>query len=144
MTHSKQLGHDYATGGLRFLAELTAWVAAPWALWRHSIPLAIGVVVLLIGLPALFSTPGDRPGAGSLIAVPGLGTILLVLVQLAAATAAAWVIWPTWPAAAVTVLCLTVLITEQPRWRWLLHVHGGSGGLRPGEPVGLDNVGPPR
>ena len=133
MTERKQPGHDYTTGGLRFLAELTAWVSAPWALWRHSIPLAIGAVVLLIGLPALFSTPGDRPGGGSLVSVPGIGTILLVLMQLAAATAAAWVVWPTWLAAVVTLLCLIVLVTEQPRWRRPLHVRGGSGGLRSGE-----------
>ncbi|MDQ1304955.1 MAG: hypothetical protein QG671_784 [Actinomycetota bacterium] len=112
--------NDYARGALRFLTELIAWVGAPWALWPHSIPLAIGALVLLIGLPALFGTPGDRPGGGTLVPVPGVVTILLVLMQLAAATAAAWVLWPGWVAAAVTVLCLLVTGTEQPRWRWLI------------------------
>jgi hypothetical protein len=130
VTDRKQLGHDYASGGLRFLAEVIAWVGAPWALWRHSIPLAIGAVVLLIGLPALFSTPGDRPGGGTLVSVPGIGTILLVLMQLTAATVAAWVIWPVWAAAAVTALCLIVLVTEQPRWRWLLRARGGTTGAQ--------------
>jgi len=120
VTDRKQPGHGYASGGLRFVVELIAWVGTPWALWPHSIALAIGAAVLLIGLPALFSTPGDRPGAGTLVSVPGFVTIVLVVMQLAAATAAAWVIWPAWAAAAVTVLCLIVLVTEQPRWRRLL------------------------
>lgn len=112
-------GHDPVTGGLRFLTVLIAWVGTPWALWSHSIPLAITAVALLIGLPAIFSTPGDRPGGDALIAAPGIVTILLVLAQLVAATMAAWALWPWWIATTVTGLCLLVLITEQPRWRAL-------------------------
>jgi hypothetical protein len=126
-------GHDYASGGLRFLTELIAWVAVPWALGPHSIALAVGAVVLLIGLPAIFSTPGDRPGGGTLVPVPGIVTILLVLMQLAAATAAAWVLGPLWAAAAVTALCLIVPVTEQPRWRRLLNSRGGPIGAQPGD-----------
>lgn len=120
MTDKNPSQNNTARGALRFLTELIAWVAAPWALWPHSIPLAIGSVVLLIGLPAIFGTPGDRPGGGPLVAVPGIVTVLLVLIQLVAATAAAWALGPWWAAAAVTVLCLIVTGTEQPRWRWLI------------------------
>ena len=123
--------HDYARGALRFLTELIAWVGAPWALWPHSIALAIGAVVILIGLPAVFGTPGDRPGGGAPVLVPGIVTILLVLLQLAAATAAAWALWSWWAAAAVTVLCLIVTVTEQPRWRWLLSAPGDRAGAQP-------------
>jgi len=119
VTDKRQSGHNDARGALRFLTELVAWVAVPWALWPHSPALAIGAVMLLIGLPAVFNTPGDRPGGGALVPVPGVVTILLLLVQLAAATTAAWVIWPWWVAATVTALCLIVPVTEQPRWRRL-------------------------
>lgn len=119
MTNPNRPGHNDARGALRFLTEVIAWVATPWALWSHSPVLAVGAVVLLIGLPALFSTPGDRPGGDMPIPVPGIVTVLLVLIQLVAATAAAWVIWPWWAAAVVTALCLAVPITEQPRWRQL-------------------------
>jgi hypothetical protein len=119
VTGNSQPGHNDARGALRFLAELIAWVAVPWALARYSIALAVGAVVALIGLPAIFGTPGDRPGGGTLVAVPGQVTIFLVVLQLAAATAAAWVIWPWWAAITVTVICLIVPITEQPRWRRL-------------------------
>jgi len=132
VTDTKRPGHDLASGGLRFLTELIAWVGAPWALWSHSIPLAIGSVVLLIGLPSIFSTPGDRPGGDAPVPVPARVTILLVLIQLAAATAAAWALWPAWIAVTVTVLCLIVLVTEQPRWRHLSHT--GLVPMAPAEP----------
>lgn len=119
MSSRSQPGHNDARGALRFLAELIAWVAVPWALWPHSPGLAIGAVALLIGLPAVFSTPGDRPGGGTIVAVPGRVTILLVLLQLAAATAAAWFLWPWWIAAPITVVCLVVCMTEKPRWHRL-------------------------
>jgi hypothetical protein len=109
-------GHDNVRGGFRFLAELIAMTATPWALWDYSIPLAIASVVILIGLPAIFSTPGDRPGGDGHIAVPGVVTILIVLIHLTAATVAAWMIWPWWLATAVTALCIVVIFTEQTRW----------------------------
>jgi len=112
-------GHDNVRGGVRFSAELVAMIAVPWALWPHSIFLAIGAVVILVGLPAVLSTPGDRPGGDGPVAVPGNVTILIVLVHLAAATFAAWAIWPWWIAAAVAALCVAVLFTEQTRWRAL-------------------------
>lgn len=74
---------------------------------------------MLVGLPAVFNTAGDRPGGGALVPVPGIVTILLLLIQLVAATTAAWVICPWWVAEVVTALCLIVPITEPPRWQWL-------------------------
>jgi hypothetical protein len=102
---------------LRFLTELVAWVATPWALASWSVPAAVVAVIVLIGLPTVFATPGDK--ARPVVAVPGPVTILLVILQLAAAVIAAWFAWPTLVAIAVTLLALATLITEQPRWRWL-------------------------
>lgn len=124
-------GHNDGRAALRFLTELIAWVATPWALWPYSPVLAVGAVAILIGLPAVFSTPGDRPGGGALVPVPGMVTIALVLIQLIAATTAAWVIWPPWLAAPVTALCLLVPITEQPRWRRLTRHTTSTVGTRP-------------
>jgi len=103
--------------GLRFLTELAAWVAAPWALASHSVPLAVLAVIVLIGLPTVFATPGDK--ARPVVAVPGTVTIALVLLQLAAAVVASWFAWPALVAVAVTVLAAATVVTEQPRWRWL-------------------------
>ncbi|WP_369184825.1 hypothetical protein [Streptomyces sp. Y1] len=109
----------YATG-LRAGLELVGWIGLPIALWPHSVPLAIGVDVLLIGVPALLQTPGDKPG--TIIAVPGWVTVLMVLAQLAGAVCAAWLLFPAWAAVPVGLLALACCGTELPRWRRLLGV----------------------
>lgn len=103
---------------LRFTTELIAWIATPWALADHSVALAVAALVLLIGLPTLFATPGDKRQV--LIPVPGMVTIGLVVLQLAAAVLASWATWPVWAAVVVTTLTVVTAITELPRWRWLL------------------------
>ncbi|MFS4091170.1 hypothetical protein [Streptomyces sp. AF1A] len=103
---------------LRFAVELVAWVATPWALATYSWLLAVLAVVVLIGLPTVFSTPGDK--AQVIIPVPGTVTILLVLLQLAAAAIAAWAAWPTYAAVLVSLLVAATLVTERPRWQWLI------------------------
>ena len=102
---------------LRFGTELIAWVATPWAIAPHSILLAVLADVVLIGLPTVFATPGDKRQV--LVPVPWYGTIGLVLLQLAAAVAASWVAWPVPVAVVVTVLAAATVVTEQPRWRSL-------------------------
>ena len=109
---------DRRASVLRFATELVAWIATPWALWPHSWMLAVLAVLVLIGLPTVFSTPGDK--AHVIVPVPGPVTILLVLLQLAAALASAWWIWPVWAAVLVSLLAAATLVTERPRWRWLL------------------------
>src|SRR6185312_14015700 len=49
-----------APGALRFATEIVAWVATPWALAAHSPVLAGVALLLLIGLPTVFVTPGDK------------------------------------------------------------------------------------
>ncbi|WP_433353887.1 hypothetical protein ACQP25_10450 [Microtetraspora malaysiensis] len=107
---------------LRFATELVAWVATPWALWGHSAVLAVVSVVVLIGLPAVFSTPGDK--AQVVVPVPGPITIALVLLQFAAALASSWTAWHPLAGALVTVLVAAAIVTELPRWKWLLTVRG--------------------
>ncbi|MFI9780378.1 hypothetical protein ACIHCV_37790 [Streptomyces sp. NPDC051956] len=109
---------DRAASALRFVTELVAWVATPWALAGHSWLLAAGSVVALIGLPTLFSTRRDKVNV--IIAVPGWATILLVLLQLAAAVISSWLAWPDWAAIPVTLLAAGTLVTERRRWRWLV------------------------
>jgi hypothetical protein len=107
----------YATA-LRAGLELVGWIGLPIALWPHSIPAAIGVDVLLIGVPAIVQTPGDKPGTN--IAVPGWVTILMVLAELAGAVVAAWLLFWPWAAVLVTALALLTCVTELPRWKRLL------------------------
>jgi hypothetical protein len=104
---------------LRFVTELFGWVAAPWALAGHSLVLAAVAVVLLIGLPTVFGTPGDKKQVP--VPVAGPVTIALVVLQLVAAVLGAWFAWPAWLAVVVTVLAVAAAIAELPRWRWLLN-----------------------
>ncbi|MFB7757425.1 hypothetical protein ACFC18_48945 [Streptomyces sp. NPDC056121] len=109
---------DRIASALRFSTELIAWVATPWALWERSWPLAVLAVMILIGLPTVFSTPGDK--AHVLVPVPGSVTVLLVLLQFAAAVTSAWLAWPVWAAVLVSLLVAAGLVTERRRRRWLL------------------------
>ncbi|MEV6326994.1 hypothetical protein [Streptomyces sp. NPDC051909] len=109
---------DRFASTLRFATELVAWVATPWALSTYSWLLAVLAVVVLIGLPTVFSTPGDKRQV--IIPVPGTVTILLVLLQLAAAVISAWLAWPVYAAALVSLLAAATLVTERRRWRWLV------------------------
>jgi hypothetical protein len=108
---------DGLPSALRFATELVAWVATPWWLAGTSWLLAVASLVVLIGLPTVFATRGDK--AQVMVAVPGWVTIGLVLLQLVAAVVSAWALWPVWAAVAVCVLAAATLVTEQPRWRWL-------------------------
>jgi heme A synthase len=108
---------DGLPSALRFATELVAWVATPWWLSGTSWVLAVASLVVLIGLPTVFSTRGDK--AQVIVAVPGYVTIGLVLLQLAAAVVSAWALWPVWAAVSVSVLAAATLVTEQPRWRRL-------------------------
>ncbi|RJL20847.1 hypothetical protein [Bailinhaonella thermotolerans] len=103
---------------LRFLTEITAWVAAPWALAPYSPWLAALSVVVLIALPTIFATPGDK--AHVIVPVPGPVTIALVILHQAVAAAASWAAWPPVAATAATAVALATTCTELPRWRALL------------------------
>lgn len=103
---------------VRFLLEIVAWTAAPWALASRSIVLAVASVLVLIGLPTLFSTPGDKKHV--IVAVPGVVTIALVVLHIAVAAVASRAAWPLWAAIVVWALCAATVVTELPRWRWLL------------------------
>lgn len=103
---------------LRFASEIVAWVAAPWALAAYSPVLAVLALLLLIGLPVFFATPGDKTKV--VVAVPGYVTIGLVVLQLLAAVLAAWAAWPLLVALLVWVLVLATVHAELPRWRRLI------------------------
>jgi hypothetical protein len=106
---------------LRFASEIVAWVATPWALAGHSPVLAGVALLLLIGLPAVFATPGDKVKV--VVPVPGQVTIGLVVVQLVAAVVSAWAAWPVPVAVLVSALVGATVYTELPRWR---HLVGGD------------------
>jgi hypothetical protein len=120
---------DRVPSAFRFATELVAWVATPWLLARYSWVLAVLSLVVLIGVPAVLATPGDKERA--VVPVPGRVTIGMVVLELGAAVVSAWLLWPVWAAVPVSLLATAALVTELPqpppgagrcphRWRWLL------------------------
>jgi hypothetical protein len=103
----------------RFLIEIIAWIAAPWALAPHSIWLAVLVDVLLIGLPTVFGMPGAKKQKNpvSIAAVPA---IALELLQPVAACVSAFAAWPAVVAYSVVAASLAACLLQLHRWRWML------------------------
>ncbi|WP_235916428.1 hypothetical protein [Antrihabitans cavernicola] len=103
---------------MRFLTEIIAWVATPWALWSVSPILAVLSVIVLIGLPTVFATPQDKKQV--LVPVPGVVTIAILALTLAAAAIAPWIVWNPIVAVLCVVLVIATIVFEIPRWRWLV------------------------
>lgn len=121
MTEQSEFKHPFDTplsGGLRFAAELVAWVAGPWAVADVSVLLAVPAAVILMGLPAIFSTRGDKRQV--IIATPGPLRVFLEFALHGVGVAGAWLVWPPWLALVVTVVVIAALITGSPRLKWLL------------------------
>jgi len=113
--------HPYDTpvsSGLRFLTELIAWVAGPWALSLVSQLLVLPALVLLVGLPSVFSTRNDKRKV--VISTPGSVRAGLELLLYLVALVAPWFVWP----AAVSGLAVGIVIASLgagiPRIKWLL------------------------
>ena len=123
MSNQPGFDHPYDTplsGGLRFLAELIAWSAGAWAAATVSIWLAIPALVILVGLPAIFSTPGDKKQI--IVATPGPLRALLEFALHIVAIVCVWAMWPIWLAIASTVVVIAAIVVGLPRTRWLLGI----------------------
>ena len=110
----------YASATMRFFVEVVAWVAGPWAAFeltdRWWVAVLVGIV--LLALPSVFSTPGDKHQV--VVATPGPIRFVIEVILAAAAVIGAWVAWPTWLAVLVTVIVVAFLVTGWARTRWLL------------------------
>ena len=121
MNRQSAFSHPFDTpvsSGLRFFVEVIAWVAGPWAAAQQSVWLVVPALILLAGLPAIFSTPGDKRQI--VVATPGPLRVMLELGLYAVAIAAPWFIWPVWLAGAATFAVAAGLAAGLPRTLWLL------------------------
>ena len=129
----RPIGHPYDTpvsAGLRFSVEILAWVAGPWAATEVTFWLWPPAALLRIGLPAVFSTKGDKRQV--LVPTPGPVRVLIELLLHAVAIGAAWIVWPPLVAAPTTLVVAAALVTGFPRLVWLLR----------GAPTGASQVSP--
>ena len=119
--HSDDFRHPYDTlvsSSLRFLSELIAWVAGPWAVALFSTWLVLPVLALLVTLPAVFSTRNDKHTI--VISTPGPVRVVLELLLYAVAVVAPWFVWP----AAVSAIAVGIVVASLgmgvPRMMWLV------------------------
>ncbi len=118
---SHDFRHPFDTpisAGLRFLVELIAWIAGPWAVASVSGWWVVPVLILLVGLPSVFSTPGDKRTV--IVATPGPVRVTIELLLYLVAAAAPWLVWPKALAVAAVIIVCAGLATGFPRMRWLL------------------------
>lgn len=113
--------HDnYLAGSLRFVIELVAWIAGPWAVARiaGSAWAAVPAAIILIGLPAIFSTPGDKEQV--VVATAGPVRFVIELFLMAVAVWGAFTVWPTTIAWLVSAVAVGSLLAGRRRSMWLL------------------------
>ena len=103
----------------RFGVELVAWIAGPWAAGEltGSAWAPLPTLVVLLGLPSVFNTPGDKNVTG--VPTPGPVRIAIEVALLTAAILGAWIVWPTWSAILVSILGAAMVATNMSRYRWL-------------------------
>ena len=103
----------------RFAIEVAAWVAGPWAAaelagnWLVTIP----VLAILVALPGVFSTTGDKRHV--VVAVPGRVRLFIEILLAAVAIYSALVVWTYVGAIVVAVIVLAMFVAGAPRARWL-------------------------
>lgn len=119
--HASLNNYDTAwSSASRFLVEVAAWVAGPWAAasLTGSGWVVLPVLVVLVAIPAVFSTPGDKNQI--VVATPGPVRVVIEIGLLSIAIAAALVVWPVWAAVLIVVVGFVMLIAGRRRLAWLL------------------------
>jgi hypothetical protein len=119
-----------ASSGLRFSVEVIAWIAGPMAAAEltGSGWAAIPALVVLVAIPAVFSTPGDKKQI--VVATPGRFRVLIEFGLHAVAAFGAFVAWPTLLAVVAILVICGSLLAGTPRMLWLL---GGAPPVEPGD-----------
>ena len=116
------MGNPYDTpvsATTRFVMELACWILGPWAAADlvGSGWVAVPTLIVLVALPALFNTPGDKKAGG--ISTPGPVRIAIEMVLFAAAILSSTVVGPPWFVGFVTIGAVLAVGTGRQRYRWL-------------------------
>ena len=114
--------HPYDTlvsSSLRSLTELIAWIAGPWAISQMSPWLVLPTLVLLVGLPSVFSTRNDKRQV--VVPIPGPVRVGLELLLYVVALVAPWFVWPAVVSGVAAGVVIASLGAGLPRVKWLLH-----------------------
>lgn len=103
---------------LRFLVEVIAWIAGPWAIASVSPWLIALAAIILIGLPAIFSVRGDKKQV--VVPVNGATRVAIEVGLHVVAAVAPWFVWPEWAGVLSVAVVVFALLTGAKRTKWLL------------------------
>ena len=120
MPENNRIKHPFDTplsAGLRFGTELIAWIAGPWAAGAYSAWLIVPALAVLVGLPSVFSTPGDKNVV--VVPTPGPLRVLIELFIYSVALLAPWMVWPQPVVVATSLVVVASVATGIPRIAWL-------------------------
>jgi hypothetical protein len=106
------------SSGLRFAVELIAWISGPWLASYWGALSAVIVLAVLVGLPSIFSTLGDKNTI--IVATPGPVRVAIEISQYAVALCVPWIIWPAPAAIGCSMLVLASIGFGWPRLWWLI------------------------
>ncbi len=105
------------SAGLRFLSELIAWIAGPWAVALLSNWLVLPALFLLVLLPAVFSTQNDKRQI--IVSTPGPIRIGIEVLLYSVAAVAPWYVWSA-PASGLALgIVIASIALGMPRFLWL-------------------------
>ena len=107
-----------ASASLRFLSEIIAWVAGPWAIGLFSKWLVLPALIVLVALPAVFSTHNDKRNV--VVSTPGPIRIVLELLLYSVAIVAPWFVWPAALSGLAAGIAVASLAAGIPRFLWLM------------------------
>ncbi|MFC1531216.1 hypothetical protein ACFL5T_03125 [Gemmatimonadota bacterium] len=113
--------HPYDTlvsSSLRSLTELIAWIAGPWAISQVSPWLVLPSLVLLVGLPSVFSTRNDKRQV--VVPIPGPVRVGLELLLYVVALVAPWFVWPAVVSGVAAGVVIASLTAGTTRILWLM------------------------
>jgi hypothetical protein len=110
------------------LSELIAWIAGPWAVANYSKWLVLPALILLVGLPSIFSTSNDKNQV--VVPTPGPTRVAIELFLYLVAAVAPWFVWSQTVSAVAVGIVIATIVAGVPRIGWLMR----------GAPI--DNEGP--
>ena len=93
-------------------------MSGPWAAAQLSMWLIFPALIILVGLPSVFATRGDKRQI--VVATPGPLRVLLEIALHLVTAAGPWVVWSAWLASIATLCVVAALVMGIPRKKWLL------------------------
>jgi hypothetical protein len=97
---------------------LIAWIAGPWAVAIYSKWLVLPVLILLVGLPSIFSTTNDKNKV--VVPTPGPIRVAIELFLYLIAAVAPWFVWSRTISGAAAGIVIVTIVAGAPRIGWLM------------------------